>query len=81
MCLDASSGCRVGCERCLDGDFLFIFNFIQFSIDDLCREQGIGPSNVRHRCFTLYRRAPLSMRIYPSPSGHVNVHIHVQHQH
>ena len=62
--------------------FLFGFSLIKHGRDlsDLCHEQGIRPSDVRHRGLTLYRQAPGSRRVSLSPSGRVYVYIHVQHQ-
>ena len=59
--------------------FIFDFSLIKHG-RDLCHEQGIRPSDIRHRCLTLYRQAPGSRRVSLSPSGRVNVYIHVQHQ-
>ena len=65
--------------RCFLG-FFFIFGFGLIKHGrDLCHEQGMRPSDVRHRGLTLYRQAPGSRRVSLSPSGRVHVYIHVQH--
>ena len=66
--------------ECSDPAFLFGFNLIKYG-RDLCHEQGIRPSDVRHRCLTLNRQTPGSRRVALSPSGRVHVYIHLQHQH